>query len=549
MKPWEEVRDALASRGFKPARNRSRDTYRGTLKTGKILVDAEVSVRDFDFVELPKISLFNLDALPKPITGHLSEGGTLCYADPDTFLLDRFQPGPSVLLALKQAEETLAVLLHGNPVQEILAELPAYWGGHPVAFIDDPFSLTQVVLGSLDLHDGRHLQLAAKSEARLKDWGSALSGKLKVGKSYAVIQCAGDVLIPPRAEPNLKEALEWAQGLAGPAVDVYALAGQSKESNPGLFLIGRNAILGFCAAEGLIASGKRKGTIRAHVYAQIVLKQADRHAIERLRGVRADASELAGRNLGGDAPLANMRIAQIGCGTIGSYLARLLVQSGAGLNHDFLIIDHDIMSPDNVGRHALGARYIGCNKAAAMRRALKEDFPDVTVEILQKDARSAFSRLRGFDIVIDATGDNHLSNALNAHAIAARQKDDFPPVLYAMIFGNGVAVQTFLDKATPDAACFRCLKPIHHNDWRYSPLKPGVETEMTVRPCGYGTFAPFSVEASVQASGLALRQILDFASGNQNATLRTRVLDKKYGRSHNDKSVPKSDKCPACSSN
>jgi len=263
--------------------------------------------------------------------------------------------------------------------------------------------------------------------------------------------------------------------------------------------------------------------------------------------VRADIDELARRNFDGAPPLAAKRIALIGCGTIGSLLARPLVQSGAGYQAPFLLADSDSLSPGNVGRHALGVRYLGRNKAEALAEDLGLSFPDAQIDITARDARTILSSLSTYDLVIDATGNVHFSQALNAHAVKHRKGGSFPPVLYAMIFGNGIAVQTFLDSGKEGAACFKCLKPIHHEDWRFSPLRAGIETATAVRPCGYGSFAPFGVEASATVAALALQHALDVLRGTPGPSLRTRILDSEQGRSREDKSIPQSAKCPVCS--
>lgn len=546
MADWEEVHAVLAARGFTPSEGGGSDSYCGTVKVGSISVELEVVVRDFDFVSFPAISVRNTEKLPKPLTAHLRSDGTLCYADEATFILDRFQPGPSVLRAIEQAVETLRVLLHGNPTGEILAELPAYWGGRPVAFIDDPSSLTQVSTGILDLRNGFALTAAAADSSKLKRWEKAIGAKLKLGRSYGILHCSHPI-VPPAATPStFGEVLEWAQSLAENGEDVAALSALFGDELPGLFVSGPNAVLGFVVTESPLTNAAARKSIRAGKLGAMVLQQKTVHKFERLHGVRADKDELVQRNFDGPPPLAGKRIALIGCGTIGSLLARPLVQSGAGHGSELLLADSGTMAPGNVGRHALGVRYLGRNKAEALAEELGLNFPDAHIETMPRDARTMFSSLASYDLVIDATGNVHFSQALNAQARERRRTGPFPPVIYAMIFGNGIAVQTFLESGKEGSACFKCLKPTHNEDWRYSPIKAGVETTTAVRPCGFGSFAPFGVEASNVAANLALRHTLDVLAGKPGAGLRTRVIDSELGRARDDKTASVSDKCPVC---
>lgn len=60
--------------------------------------------------------------------------------------------------------------------------------------------------------------------------------------------------------------------------------------------------------------------------------------------IRMDDKYVAERNVPEGPTLAGKRVALIGCGTIGGFLAELLVKAGAGLNDgDLALIDPDIL--------------------------------------------------------------------------------------------------------------------------------------------------------------------------------------------------------------
>ena len=64
------------------------------------------------------------------------------------------------------------------------------------------------------------------------------------------------------------------------------------------------------------------------------------------------------------------------------------------------------------------------------------------VESRPLDARAILQPLSGADLIIDATGEESLSIALNHHAVTHRP--NFPPVLHTWIVGNGGATQALL---------------------------------------------------------------------------------------------------------
>ncbi|WP_347554865.1 ThiF family adenylyltransferase [Robbsia sp. KACC 23696] len=105
--------------------------------------------------------------------------------------------------------------------------------------------------------------------------------------------------------------------------------------------------------------------------------------IDRFNVQRADRSWVHGRdhNPSGDR-LSNKTVALIGCGALGSELARLLAQAGVG---HFILSDHDPLASHNTSRHLLGSADVGKNKALALGERIKKDFPHIgSVEIMGK---------------------------------------------------------------------------------------------------------------------------------------------------------------------
>jgi len=550
MKPaWECVGAALVAEGFSATGGGKEDSFVGTLTSGRVAVDIELTVEDYNFLSMPRVRILNKDALPKSISAHLSEDDSLCYADRETFLLDRYQPDRSVLAVLERARETLGVLLHGNPTREIMAEFFAYWGGTPYAFIDPPLSLAEATLGVVNFKAGHVTRVAARSEDRLKSWAAAANATAEIQQSIAVIQCPEAVRPPSASIDTFEDALAWARSQPRISIDVAELATSNADPRPGLFLAGTNGIFGFLAvSDATLKAASRKG-FRASSLPALWRSQASKLKIERLRGVAADHAEIVGRNLAGITPLSGKRIALIGCGTLGGHLARGLVQCGAGMDATFLLVDPDVFSPGNIGRHLLGVRHIGRNKAEALAEALRNDFPDVSIEAVPRSGATLMNRFAGYDLVIDATGMEQFSEALNAWALNGRtSRTAGLPIMYASLHGNGVAAQTFLDTGRPGDACFRCLRPAFDRPRRYPAVRPEYENpEVAVRPCGDGTFVPFAVDATMLTASLALRHGIDVLTGDGRPTLRTRVIELQKARHQNDCTPVRSDNCPACS--
>lgn len=85
--------------------------------------------------------------------------------------------------------------------------------------------------------------------------------------------------------------------------------------------------------------------------------------------------------------LEGMRVAIIGCGAIGGYLGLSLARLGAGASGGKLyLIDFDELTESNLGRHALGMKYIGHNKAAALRKEIEEQLPGLNIGFFKENA-------------------------------------------------------------------------------------------------------------------------------------------------------------------
>ena len=112
--------------------------------------------------------------------------------------------------------------------------------------------------------------------------------------------------------------------------------------------------------------------------------------------------------------LQGKRIAIIGCGTIGGYLADRLVKAGAGFGEGTLVLfDHENLSAANIGRHRLGfLPYVEKNKAASLCTELMVLLPDAKISAVPADVRKA--NLEKFDLIVNATGEQVIGDYLAA---------------------------------------------------------------------------------------------------------------------------------------
>ncbi len=144
---------------------------------------------------------------------------------------------------------------------------------------------------------------------------------------------------------------------------------------------------------------------------------------------RADADWVHGR--GRDvrtAKLLDSTVVIVGCGSVGGPVACALAQSGAGR---LVLVDNDVLSWPNVGRHPLGATAVGRNKAEFLAKRLQADFPHLQIEsracYLQEVLQSDPELLEAADLIVAATGNWGAESAVNRwHVEHGRPR----PILY-----------------------------------------------------------------------------------------------------------------------
>jgi molybdopterin/thiamine biosynthesis adenylyltransferase len=252
--------------------------------------------------------------------------------------------------------------------------------------------------------------------------------------------------------------------------------------------------------------------------------------------LRLDDAYLSQRNIPGRTTFSGKRIGMIGCGTIGGFLAEMLVKAGAGTGGgELLLIDNDTLMPQNLGRHRLGFNHLFQGKATAVAEELGSAMPTAKVTHFSSDAKDV--NLAGLDLIIDATGEEAFGHWLAKAASC--------PTLHVWIEGAGVAVRTLL-KQRPEQGCYRCLTQANSRGGLL-PVVGGVPPIFAGQGCE-GLYVPFPASVSIQAAALALDTALAWVAGKPWPALSTRLTDYSYELATPDCSPLPFAECPACRS-
>ncbi|EOE3515023.1 ThiF family adenylyltransferase [Klebsiella pneumoniae] len=490
---------------------------------------------DPSFFGLPRIRLLEIPPELPAAVPHLGADGGLCYIAKGTVVLDIYDPIGQSLACLERAASVLGQILNGRLVEDLAEEFFAYWHGL-FCFVD----MQSKDLGEQNClvvqENGSSLYFVTDDESRttgkLKSLGYKITDKTVL--TYRVKTKAQPRPLTSHWPPEtVGDILEWQSTLDPQCrrkIHERIKEGERRKANGSLIFI-ESPLMTY----GFAVFYDRRHLLRKK-------KLVDRRDLSyRLKVmpisvVRIDDGYLAQRNIPNSKTLAGKNIAVVGCGTIGGYLADMLVKAGAGtFGGKLILVDFDSLFPQNIGRHRLGFPDLLSNKAEAMSKELRRLAPSVEIRALPVDVRQA--QLGKLDLLIDATGEESLGHWLCGH---------YPhptPMLSVWIEGPGTAVRALI-RTTTSGACYRCLW--HSN--RRGELRSTVEP-LPVILAGHGCeglYVPFPASVSVHAASLGTEMALDWVNGIYSPALRTRLIDPTEQLATPDCDPFHDPECPLC---
>ena len=287
----------------------------------------------------------------------------------------------------------------------------------------------------------------------------------------------------------------------------------------------------------------------------------------RMKVARIDSAWIHGRGYDPHhEPLSVRKVVIIGCGSVGAPIAQHLAMAGVGC---LRLVDPELLSWANVGRHVLGAEYVEQSKAQALAQKLQRSYPHAEIrgfklsytEVQLKEA----SLLADADLIICATADWEMESLLNfQHA----QGEIAAPVLYAWTEPHACAGHAvFLPSSSP---CLQCGMTLQ-GEARISITVWPRGTETRSEPACGAFFQPYgpielqgtiSLAASLALDGLLGRVqqavhrvwagphslVVEAGGGWSDAWLNGH-LEREQGGVQESWAWGKDDLCPVCSGN
>jgi molybdopterin/thiamine biosynthesis adenylyltransferase len=201
--------------------------------------------------------------------------------------------------------------------------------------------------------------------------------------------------------------------------------------------------------------------------------------------------------------LAQKKVAVIGLGSGGGFVALTLAMSGVG---NFVLIDPDVIEPANVVRHVADQRYLGRPKAEAVADLIWARNPQAKIDVVKQWVEDATAKLQGVDFVVVGVDGEQSKYAINDVCRALKLT-----AIYAGVYEKGEGGDVVLIHPSGDGPCYACWAANLRDDGAEVAHGPaldygmiGTDGTIAAEP---GLWLHVTRVASVQAD-LALNELL-----------------------------------------
>lgn len=204
----------------------------------------------------------------------------------------------------------------------------------------------------------------------------------------------------------------------------------------------------------------------------------------------------------------------IGGGSIGGFITEELVRNGF---FDLTIVDADVLSSNNCYRHLTGFKYLGENKALAIKHKAESYFPHCNITAVEERLEDAVQKKKikfeNYDFVIVATGNVTINTYLNK---ILHDQHPGKPTLYIWNDPYGVGGHCLLTNIEKQG-CYKCL---YSNEDSYNMASFAHEKQdksflKNISGCG-SVYTPYGSIDSMQTCMLTIKSLIDVMNGQEN---------------------------------
>lgn len=178
------------------------------------------------------------------------------------------------------------------------------------------------------------------------------------------------------------------------------------------------------------------------------------NSIEKIEPIKSNRCDyfFLNEQIGNDTSIVDKKVAIVGVGSLGSYLATELVKSGF---KNLTLYDDDILEEANIMRHRAKLFWSHISKVRAMKFDLETMHPEIIADAKNEPlTRETLKRdMNKFDMIIFTVGSSDVQLMAN---VAFREAGYDKPVIYSWLEAGGVNSH-ILKVDYSKKGCFECL--------------------------------------------------------------------------------------------
>lgn len=264
-----------------------------------------------------------------------------------------------------------------------------------------------------------------------------------------------------------------------------------------------------------------------------LLKQEGEYTLSPIVIKRHDSEYLAPRG-GANNRLRRRKVALVGCGSVGGFIAFELARAGI----EFIsLFDNEVLEETNIYRHTLGIKnkfsfskdlegawqIKKVAKAIALKRNIEDNLPYTEVDVknnyinyIEKIIQKNEVNYKNYDLIIVAIGNPTIELYLNNYF---HSEKGFPPVLFTWLEAYGIGGHAILTNNRGNSGCLTCLytDPFDKESELYNKAsfaEKGQTFSKDMAGCA-NMFTPYGSLDAVQTAVLATRLAIDVLAGKE----------------------------------
>jgi molybdopterin/thiamine biosynthesis adenylyltransferase len=152
--------------------------------------------------------------------------------------------------------------------------------------------------------------------------------------------------------------------------------------------------------------------------------------------------------------LGDARVLIAGCGSGGGQVALQLVMAGV---RNLVLVDSDVLEPENVIRHVCGRRYVGQRKVDALADVLLDRNPALAIECFNADLMTWAdlpTQIERSNVVVLSTDNDPTRYLINQLCVETKT-----PFVVGKVFTRGIGGEVFSYRPG-ESGCLACLEAV-----------------------------------------------------------------------------------------